>query len=263
MKGRNLRPVACALLLAGLLAAPVVSGEEETPSRSAQEVQQARHTRLEGRHFTADVELKIERAGRRENRRLKVWRDDEGAARERIMARFVAPPDLRNFGLLFVENQGRPNDYFIHQPELARVRRVSESVVSQDIYGVDLEFLGFGVAQSVPCEAEGVKVRNLDGRAVYELRERALQPNQRFEERITWVDAASLVPLRTEHIRGGKPVLIAKVEKLETVQGVPTPTLSTFERPGEDERVTMSVRKIDYETPIAPEFFSTLALIKK
>jgi hypothetical protein len=135
--------------------------------------------------------------------------------------------------------------------------------VSQDIYGVDLEFLGFGVAQSVPCEAQDVRMKNLGGRAVYELTERPLQPNQRFEERITWIDAASLVPLRTEHIRGGKPVLIANVERLETIQGVPTPTVSTFERPGESEKVTMSVRKIDYETPIAPDFFSTLALIKK
>ena len=179
------------------------------------------------------------------------------------MARFLAPPDLKNFGLLFVENEGRPNDYFVHQPELARVRRVSESIVSQDIYGVDLEFLGFGVAQSVRCEAEDVEKVELDGHAVYKLTERPAEPMQRFDKRITWIDANTFVPLRTEHLRGGKPVMIAQVKKLESVQGVPTPTESLFERPGAGETVRMFVRKIDYETPIDPDFFSTLALIKR
>lgn len=242
---------------------PVAAVADDAPVRTATDVQKARHSRLDGRHFSADVEIRIERDGRQENRHLLVWRDDVGGSHERIMARFLGPPDLKNFGLLFVENEGRPNDYFVHQPELARVRRVSEAVVSQDIYGVDLEFLGFGVAQAVPCETERVEQVELDGHPVYKLTERASEPNQRFDQRITWIDAATFVPRRTEHLRAGKPVLIARVRRLEDVQGVPTPRESIFERPGIGEAVTMVVRKIDYETPIAPEFFSTLALIKR
>lgn len=235
----------------------------ELPVRSAAEVQRSRYGRLDGMHFTAEVEMQIERDGRREDRRLLVWRDDEGGRHERLLARFVAPADLKDFGLLFLENEGRPNDYFVHQPELARVRRVSESVASQDIYGVDLDFLGFGVAQSVRCEAMGLEASEFGGRPAYRLTERALDPNQRFDERVTWVDAASFVPLRTEQLRGGKPMLIAEVRRLEEVQGVATPMESVFERPAAGERVTMIVRRIDYQTPIARDFFSTLALIKR
>lgn len=207
--------------------------------------------------------MRIERDGKQEDRRLLVWRDDEAGKGERIMARFQAPPDLRDFGLLFLENDGRPNDYFVHQPELRRVRRVSESVVSQDIYGVDLEFLGFGVAQSVRTEPDELKAGEIDGRAAWGLTERAIDPNPRFDERLTWIDAATFVPLHTEHRRGGKPVLIAHVLRLDPIQGIPTPVESVFERPGTGERVHMVVRKIDYQTPIAPDFFSTLALIKR
>lgn len=250
--------------LALLLAlTPLAAHAAGPPERSASEVQAGRYGRLDGRHFTAEIEMQIERDGRREDRRLVVWRDDEGGKHERIMARFLEPADLKDFGLLFLENDERPNDYFVHQPELARVRRVSESVASQDIYGVDLDFLGFGVAQSVRCKAENVEKAELDGRPVYKLMERALEPNQRFDERVTWIDAATSVPIRTEQRRGGKAMLIAHVRRLEEVQGVPTPMESTFERPGAGEKVTMVVRKIDYETPIAREFFSTLALIKR
>lgn len=246
-----------------ILFASALASAAETPVRSAPEVQSSRHSRLDGKHFTAEIEMRIERDGRTEDRRLLVWRDDEEGKRERILARFLEPADLKDFGLLFVENEGRPNDYFVHQPELARVRRVSESVASQDIYGVDLDFLGFGVAQSVRCEAVDLERSSYQGRPAYRLSERALDSNQRFDERITWIDAASFVPLRTEHLRGGKPMLIAEVRRLEDVQGIATPMESTFERPGANEKVTMIVRKIDYETPIARDFFSTLALIKR
>lgn len=252
------------VLIAALLGLALLPARSSSaPDLSAEQVQDARHRRLDGRHFTAEVDLQIERDGKREDRRLVVWRDDEGGKRERIMARFVAPADLRDFGLLFVENEGRPNDYFVHQPELGRVRRVSESVVSQDIYGVDLEFLGFGVAQSVRCEAEDVERVEINERPAYKLTERALDPNQRFDQRITWIDAVNWVALRTEHRRQGKPTLIAQVRSLEAANGVVTPHEIVFERPGVGEKVTMTVRKIDYETPIAPDFFSTLALIKR
>ena len=52
--------------------------------------------------------------------------------------------------MLFLEQQTRPNDYFLYQPELRRVRRLPEAVANDDVYGIDLEFLGFGVAQSEP-----------------------------------------------------------------------------------------------------------------
>lgn len=254
--GLRAQPITIALVLLLLTGA---ARAEPAPEA----VQRARTTRLSGKHFTADVEMRIERDGKTEDRRLVVYRDDEGADQERIMARFTDPPDLKDFGLLFLEHADRPNDYFIHQPELKRVRRVSESVVSQDIYGVDLEFLGFGVAQGVPCEAEDVEPGEIAGRPVWKLTETALEPNQRFDERVTWIDADTSVPLRTEHRRDGKPTLVARVETLETVDGVPTPRRIVFERPGVGEKVTMVVRKIDYTTPIDPEFFSTLALIKR
>jgi len=233
------------------------------PRRSAEEVQRLRLARLDGHHFSADVDLRIDRNGKTEDRGLQVWRDDSGGAGERLLARFVAPSDLRGFGLLFLEQSGRPNDYFVHQPSLRRVRRVSESVVSQDIYGVDLEFLGFGIAQSVPTAAEHVEVVELDGRPVYRLEERALEGNQRFDERVSWIDPETGVTLRTEHRRGGRPTLVAEVERLADVQGVPTPMRSVFHRPGAEERVAMEVTRIDYEQPIPGEFFSTLSLIRR
>ena len=109
-----------------------------------------------------------------------------------------------------------------------------------------------------------VEKAELDGRPVYKLTERALDPNQRFDERVTWIDAATFVALRTEQRRGGK----VRADRASdagswTYRACRRPWRAPSSGRRAGEKVTMVVRKIDYETPIAPEFFSTLALIKR
>lgn len=219
------------------------------------------HDRLDGRRFTATVALRIERGGRTESRRLRVWRDDATAAGERLLVRFEEPPDLRGLGLLYLENRDHLNDYFLWQPALRRVRRLPETLAREDVYGVDLEYLGFGVTPLEPTDLVDLAADTVDGAPALRLRERARRRGgPRFDERVVWLDPARFLPLRTEHVRGGRTVLVATTRGLRDVQGVATPEEIVFERPG--ETVTMRVEAIDYEAAIPDAFFSALALAK-
>jgi hypothetical protein len=165
-------------------------------------------------------------------------------------------------GLLYLEQTGRPNDYFLYQPAVGRIRRLPQSIADDDVYGIDLEFLGFGVAQTAPTEIAGMKRESLDGRAVYLLEERATIANPRFEQRRTWVDAQSFIPLRTEHLREGRVVLRADTLEVADVQGVPTPRRMRFLEPVEKREVLLTVEAVDYQAPIPEEHFSALALLR-
>jgi hypothetical protein len=250
-------------LLPALLASLVLlgAGEDATPL-SAEQVKQRWHSRLDKRHFRADVRLEVSLGGTREERRLVVWRDDDGQGGERVLVRFEAPPDLRNVGLLYLENTERANDYFLYQPATRRVRRLPETLANEDVYGIDLEFLGFGVAQGEPTRVESLSREETGGRASYRLTERALRPNPRFERRITWLDAETFIPLRTEHQREGRLRLVALTESVENVQGIATPRRISFERPTEGTDVRLEVVAVDYEAPIPDDYFSMLALVK-
>jgi hypothetical protein len=136
------------------------------------------------------------------------------------------------------------------------------TVVDDDVYGVDLEFLGFGAAQSEPTEIRSMRSERVGERAAYRLEERALEQNPRFEERTTWIDAESFVPLRTEHRRRGKTVLVAETRRLGTVQGVVTPLEMYFEKTGEKRQVTLIIDEVEYEREIAEADFSLLNLIR-
>jgi hypothetical protein len=60
--------------------------------------------------------------------------------RLQAFARFMAPPDLRDTALLVLEQDGRPDDYFLYLPALGRVRRVSGAQRSDSFMGTDLSY---------------------------------------------------------------------------------------------------------------------------
>jgi hypothetical protein len=249
--------------VAGLAAALllfVTMGPGDSPL-SGEYVADQWHRRLDDRYFTADVRMEVDLGGLREERRMRVYRDDVGEG-ERIMIRFEAPADLRNVGLLYLERAGQPNDYFLYQPALRRIRRLPETVADDDVYGIDLEFLGFGVAQVAPTVIRDMTEETLDGRPAYKIVETAKVPNRRFDRRTTWIDAATFVPLRTEHLRDGRVVLIAETLEIAKVQRVHTPKRMRFTKPIEKREVLLFVDSVDYEASIPEEYFSAMTLVK-
>ncbi len=257
------RASACVALAAIALVtlAELARAADAVPLSSA-EVASRWHGRLANAHFNATVRMQMDLAGLREERVMRVFRDDEGGRNERVLIRFEAPADLRNVGLLYLEQTGRPNDYFLYQPTVGRIRRLPQSIADDDVYGIDLEFLGFGVAQSAPTEILGMTSETIDGRAVYKLEERATMPNPRFDLRRTWIDAQSFIPVRTEHLRGERVVLRAETLEVVEVQGVATPKRMRFQKPIEKREVLLSVESVDYQAPIDDEHFSALALLR-
>jgi hypothetical protein len=253
---------ACAVGWVAALLALGAAASEDAPPLTPESVKSHWHSRLSGRHFSARVRLSMDMGGIHEERELLVWRTDEAVGAERVMVRFTQPESVRNLGVLFLEQPDRPNDYFLYQPDLRRVRRLPESIANDDVYGIDLEFLGFGVAQSEPTQIEGMKREMLDGRPTYRLTESALRENPRFDERVTWLDAESFIPLRTEQFRAGKRRLVAHTVETRAVNGIETPMHMEFENQAEHRKVSLRVAEVDYEVAIPEEYFSTLALVR-
>jgi len=245
-----------ALVLAGLPA----YGETPSPER----VRELWQGRLDGKHFSGLARLRVTLGGNEEERRIEIWRDDvTQGGHERFMARFRGPPDLRNLALLYLEHPDRANDYFMYQPGTGRVRRIAGRVAREDVYGVDLEYLGFGVAQLEPTEIEEVEAVDLEGEPRVRVRERALRHNTRFDHRLVWLDPETWLPMRTEHHRDGTVTLRVRTTEVEVVDGIHTPVRIVFVRPQQDERVELLLEEIDYETPIPESRFSTLELMKR
>ncbi len=255
---RQLAPLAALLALGGAIR----SSAGDAVPLDASQVKRSWHARLDSRHFSAEIALEMHLGGLEETRELRVWRDDVGTESERIMVRFESPPDLRNVALLYMEHADLPNDYFLYQPSIRRIRRLPETIANDDVYGIDLEFLGFGVAQSEPTEIDSMSRVILNGVSTYKLVERATRSNPRFDRRSTWLDRDTFVALRTEHERAGRLVMIAQVRDVQWIQGVPTPMLVDFERLDTKRRVQLRVHRVDYERAIPESYFTAMALLR-
>ena len=79
---------------------------------------------------------------------------------------------------------------------------------------------------------------------------------------MSWIDAETFIPLRTEHMLKGRIVLVANTRDVKPVQGVPTPRRVSFEKPLEDGHVELYIDEVDYQAEIPEDVFSTLSLMR-
>jgi hypothetical protein len=255
--------IGCTVCLVGALVAGLPLRASCGEPASADEVRSRWRSRLDGRHFTARLKLEMKLRGMDETRELTVYRLDEEGGRERVLLRFDRPPDLRDVRLLYREVPGRSNEYFLYTPSTRRVRRLPPLVAEDDLYGVDLEFLGFGTSEVEPTQIVDMEREPVEGRPAYRLVERASRPNPRFDERTTWIDSESFVPLRQELRRAGALALRAATRALRQIDGIPTPVEMTFVRPGQGHEVLLRFEAVDYVTPLGEEVFAILNLTRR
>ena len=125
-----------ALLLPGRAPAQAEDARPEIPG----ELLRRAFDRRYGADTHQQMTLRL-RSGGREVQRQRievVTRTEEGQLR--ALARFTAPPDLRDTALLVLEQEGRPDDYFLYLPAIDRVRRVSGAQRSDSFMGTDLTY---------------------------------------------------------------------------------------------------------------------------
>ncbi len=262
----KMRYLALTIISLGLILSSLANADDTYDSvpLAANEVRSRWHNRLAHRKFVARLTMIMDFAGLKERRELIVYRDDLGRSNERVLAYFLSPADLRKTAILYLEQAERSNDYFLYQKTTRRVRRLPESIADDDIYGIDLEFLGFGVAQNEPTETVDMKQEEIDGQLTYRISERAIRPNSRFDERTTWVDASSYIPIKTEHVYKGDTVLVARTTTIQLHDGVPTPTEMHFLKTAgrETREVWLHIESIDYDFDMPEDVFSVFRLAR-
>ena len=137
---RSLAILAALIGFAAFLPPPAAAQVEDARPETPLELLRRAFDRRYGADTHQQMTLSLRSGGREVQRqRIEVVTKME-AGQLRALARFTAPPDLRDTALLVLEQDGRPDDYFLYLPALDRVRRVSGAQRSDSFMGTDLTY---------------------------------------------------------------------------------------------------------------------------
>jgi len=252
--------------LALLPAGTATSQAEDGRPLATAELLQLAFDRRYGADTHQQMTLRLRSGGREvQTQRIEVVTKMEDG-QLRALARFIAPPDLRDTALLVLEQDGRPDDYFLYLPALDRVRRVSGAQRSDSFMGTDLTYEDlerrrideFEDLRSEPSDVSGEPV------VLVSARPRHAAGYARVEFAIAASDAAIL---ETRYVAKGSehPFKVIRFprEDLHEEGGYSVPRRISVEnlRRGTQTEVTVDVLELDPEVDI--RLFTTDTLLRE
>jgi len=255
--------------LCGIAALPAAPGAAEAddarPLAPAELLRQAFDRRY-GADTHQQMTLRLRSGGREvQTQRIEVVTKMEGG-QLRALARFTAPPDLRDTALLVLEQDGRPDDYFLYLPALGRVRRVSGAQRSDSFMGTDLTYEDLERRRIDEFEDLRSASGSVAGEAVVLVSARPRNPAgyERVEFAIAPGDA---VLLETRYSAKGShaPFKVIRFprEHLHEEGGYSVPRRISVSnlRKGTETEVTVEMLRLDPD--VDPRLFTTDALMRE
>ena len=187
------------LILAGLLATPFAAraadttGIEHIAECSRANIPEPGAVRA--MRFTSR-----DRVGQKRVTRLRVEGKRAADGSRRLLARFVAPPEMEGSMLLMIERQGE-NEIYFKSPDLPEPKRINGSNQSLNMFGTDFTYEDFQNLQSF--NRPGVSKRLLDsevaGRPVWVVETLPeSESGSGYKSILTSVDKETCLPLKIE-----------------------------------------------------------------
>jgi outer membrane lipoprotein-sorting protein len=261
-------------LLAGLLVLALSStavAEEATPTGRGllDRVKQLNDTTRSWVDLTRRMHITIRdrRGGERNRDLLMRTRRGEGGE-DKTLIGFESPPEIRGTSLLQFSHRNRDAEQWLFLPELGRVRTISAQSKDESFMGTDFSYRDLELLTDVTEWTEEEARSSLDGSETIEGQDVwlvALEPVVKdvgYERIVLALDKDELVLRRmTLYEEGkGKPVKVLDLNKIETVDGIPTARILLMRQPAEGTQTVVDVSDVRYNQSLPDKLFTQRAL---
>lgn len=253
-------------VLAVLPAGPAASEAEDGRPHGPVELLQRAFDRRYGADTHQQMTLRLRSGGQEvQTQRIEVVTKMEHG-QLRALARFTAPPDLRDTALLVLEQDGRPDDYFLYLPALDRVRRVSGAQRSDSFMGTDLTYEDLERRRVEEFEDLRSAAGNVSGEVVVLVSARPRQPAgyERVEFAIAASDASIL---ETRYFAKGSdaPFKVIRFPRdaLHEDKGYSVPTRISVSNLRKETETDVTVEMLELDPDVDLRLFTTDALLRE
>lgn len=250
------------LLIASSAAAQSGDAIPESPARILQRAFERRYDCNTRQVFALQIRLHERDV---QHQRIEVV-SQSANGRLKALARFTEPDDLRDTALLVLEQEGRPDDYFLFLPALERVRRVSGAQRSDSFMGTDLSYEDLERRRVEDFEALEVRPGEVAGEAVHVVgaRPRQAASYARVEFAVARGDAA-LLEIRYYAAGSSEPYKRIRFPRafLHEEAGVSLPRRILVENHARRTTTEVTVDELEVNPEIDPRLFTTDALLRE
>ncbi len=197
--------------------------------------------------------------GQERTRELQMW-NKKTAAGDQMLARFLAPADVRGTGILM-----SGEDMWLYLPALGRARRVAGHAKKGNFMGSDLSYddleqlatKGFSEEYS----PEFLREDELNGAAVYVLKLQPLEAEGDYSFLKMWVDKEVWLPRQIEYYDlAGKLLKVLSSPELMAVGERYVARRMVVENRQSGSKTSLDVIEVSFDTVIDDSLFTTRSL---
>jgi hypothetical protein len=253
------------LLGLGLIA--IASAPALAAPETADQISECVANNLPRKNSTQTVLLRsTNRVGDIAESRAKVfWQLDQDGL-TKVLMRFEDPVDMRNAGVLLLEQPGRSPDTFLYLPSSRVVRRVSSRAASSSLFGTDFSYEDFSRLMGMSGDATMRRDEDAEvaGRPTFVV---DLVPTPEsgsaYERIVSFIDKDDCVPLRVDAYESGGQIrkqLRVDPAKISRHGNLSIPLEQTLTDLRDETHTDFVIESIDTEKVIHQKVFSTREL---
>ncbi len=207
----------------------------------------------------ARLKMRIkDRRGRERYREMTMLRKDiEDGGRQYYYVYFHRPADVEKMVFMVWKNIGKDDDRWLYIPAIDLVRRIAARDKRSSFAGSHFTYEDVSGRNPEDDEHTIMKDELLDGRPVYIIKNVPKDKDiVEFSYYVTWIDKGDFLPRKAEYFDKARRLYkVFTVEKIETIQGIPTVVKIRAEDKGRGGETVVEFEDIRYDVGIKKSVF--------
>lgn len=211
-----------------------------------------------GKDETSQVTLTlITKEGQRRERELLLQRKGK-ADQKKVLIHFLSPADVRGVGFLVWRHPGKDDDRWLFLPALNMVRRIAAADKRSSFVGSDFVYQDVAGRDVGEDTHTLTRSESLGGQDCYVVKNVLRNPGSaEFSYKLSWVRKDNFVVIQELYYdKRGEKLKQLTVDKLDTIQGIPTVRKQTMRDLQTGHRSEVSYDKVQYNRGLGDDVFT-------
>lgn len=249
------------LTVAAVALMMVLSAGISAQEQNAEELMKQAHLNMyyAGDDGITEVTMKIVNSkGKERLREFAMLRMDlADGGRQNYYTYFKQPHDVSRLTFMVHKMPQETDNRWLYVPAVDLVKRISADDKNSSFVGSDFTYEDVSGRHWTEDNHKLLGEDTYNDRAVYKVESVPKEEYKGFARKITFIDKEYMLPVREEYYdKKGELERVFTAEKIEVVDGIPTPTLRKIENVKKGQYTTVEFTNIDYNVGVKEDIFT-------